>query len=229
MKAIVVDAVLFDMDGTLIDSTPGVLKAWRTFCKDYSLSEDPAEVAHAAHGRRMTDSLREICAVTETNLEAEIERFEEEVIQGGPVVLPGAIALISQIETEAPRLGWTIVTSATNFYAPRALERCSIPLPKAGIVTSNDVKHGKPNPQPYIAGAVKCGVDPTKCLVIEDAIAGMHSGRAAGSKVIAVCTSTSRKTISESSANPDFIVNDLTKISAKWKDGKIEILIDEGV
>jgi beta-phosphoglucomutase-like phosphatase (HAD superfamily) len=52
---------------------------------------------------------------------------------------------------------------ASNGYAPRALERAGIPLPSKGIVTANDVLHGKPHPAPYLAGAAKCGVDATKC------------------------------------------------------------------
>ncbi|KAJ7651939.1 HAD-like domain-containing protein [Mycena polygramma] len=242
---IIVDAILFDMDGTLIDSTPGVVKAWATFCQDYDLG-DPAKVVHETHGRRLYDTLKEYCGISndESKLLAEIDRFEEEVINGGPLVLPGVSALLTQLWTETA-FGWTIVTSATNNYAPRALERCLIPLPRAGIVTSNDVSHGKPHPAPYLAGAAKCGVDPTKCLVIEDAISGGHprgfcvlnlrsqhgagirAGKAAGSVVLAVCTSTTRNVIVNSGAAPDYIVTDLAKVSARWINDKVEVTIDE--
>ncbi|KAJ7293849.1 HAD-like domain-containing protein [Mycena rebaudengoi] len=227
VKTVVVDAILFDMDGTLIDSTPGVEKAWVTFCNDYNLG-DPVAICHQTHGRRLYDTLKEFCSITdETKLQAEIERFEEEVIQGGPLVLPGVLALLSQLESLPSVSGWTIVTSATNNYAPRALQRCSIPLPRAGMVTSNDVLHGKPHPAPYLAGAQKCGVDPSKCLVVEDAISGLRSGKAAGALVLGVCTSSSRKTIVESDAEPDYIITDLTKLSVQWVDGKVEVTIDE--
>ncbi|KAJ6501548.1 HAD-like domain-containing protein [Mycena vitilis] len=224
---IIVDAILFDMDGTLIDSTPGVVKAWATFCQDYDLG-DPAKVVHETHGRRLYDTLKEYCGISndESKLLAEIDRFEEEVINGGPLVLPGVSALLAQLWTETA-FGWTIVTSATNNYAPRALERCLIPLPRAGIVTSNDVSHGKPHPAPYLAGAAKCGVDPTKCLVIEDAISGIRAGKAAGSVVLAVCTSTTRNVIVNSGAAPDYIVTDLAKVSARWINDKVEVTIDE--
>jgi len=122
---------------------------------------------------------------------------------------------------------WTIVTSASNIYAPRALKKCSIPIPPAGYITANDVPKGKPYPDPYLAGAMKCGVDPAKCLVVEDAPSGIRAGHAAGARTLAVCTSHSRKIIVDSGANPDYIVKDLTKVSVKWVDGKLEVSIDE--
>ncbi|KAF8887776.1 HAD-like domain-containing protein [Infundibulicybe gibba] len=223
---VTVDAILFDMDGTLIDSTPGVFKAWDTFSKDYSLG-DSIPIVHATHGRRLYDTLKEYCNIQdEAKLYAEIDRFEDEVIKGGPTALPGAVALLSQL-TSPTAFGWTIVTSASNGYAPRALERSGVPLPPAGLVTSNDVSQGKPHPAPYLAGALKCGVNPANCLVVEDAISGLKSGRAAGALTLAVCTSTTREHIINSDANPHYIVDDLTKISARWVDGKIEILINE--
>ncbi|KAJ6573998.1 HAD-like domain-containing protein [Mycena vulgaris] len=220
VKTFIVDAILFDMDGTLIDSTPGLEKAWATFCTDYNLG-DPVAVVHETHGRRLSDTLREYCGLVndEAKLQAEIDRFEEEVLNGGPLVLPGVSSLLSQLSSETT-FGWTIVTSATRNYAPRALQRCSIALPRAGLVTSNDVSHGKPHPAPYLAGAEKCGVDPAKCLVVEDAIAGMRSGKAAGALVLAVCTSTPRQTILDSDAAPDYIATDLSKVSARWTNGK---------
>jgi len=201
-----------------------VNKAWDTFAKDYSL---PIDVAHATHGRRLYDTLREYCHIDdEDKLLAEINRFEQEVIDGGPIVLPGTLALISQVVHETTHR-WTIVTSASNVYAPRALKKCSVPIPLAGYVTANDVSNGKPHPDPYLAGAKKCGVDATKCLVIEDAPSGIRAGRAAGARTLAVCTSHSRQVILDSGANPDYIVKDLTKVTVKWVDGKLDISIDE--
>ncbi|KAJ7151553.1 HAD-like domain-containing protein [Mycena filopes] len=221
-RTITVDAIL-----TLLDSTPGLEKAWATFCNDYNLG-DPAVVVHETHGRRLSDTLKEYCRIDdEAKLQAEIDRFEEEVINGGPLVLPGVAHLLSELSRPETGCGWTIVTSATRNYAPRALEACAIPLPRAGIVTSNDVSHGKPHPAPYLAGAAICAADPTKCLVVEDAISGMLSGKAAGALVLGVCTSTSRKIIQASGANPDFLVTDLARVSVRWRDGKIEVTIDE--
>ncbi|THU90744.1 HAD-like protein [Dendrothele bispora CBS 962.96] len=216
---------------TLIDSTPGLVKAWETFCRDYNLG-DPAAITHATHGRRLYDTLKDVCAIEdEEKLLSEIDRFEEEVIRGGPVALPGAVELLLQLNSdESTRSRWTIVTSATNYYAPRALQRCGIPLPIAGIVTSNDVTNGKPHPEPYTAGASKCNVASNKCLVIEDAVSGLNAGRAAGAKTLAVCTSTTREKLVETMGvgnRPDFIVDDLTSIRVKWTGEAFEISIAE--
>ncbi|KAG7090768.1 hypothetical protein E1B28_009853 [Marasmius oreades] len=228
-QTIIVDAILFDMDGTLIDSTPGLIKAWEQFCKDYDLG-DPTKIIHDTHGRRLSDTLKDICNIQdEEKLLVEINRFEEHVIMGGPTALPGVQKLVEDLQSQHPSR-WTVVTSATAFYAPRALERCGIPLPKKGIITSDDVENGKPHPDPYLAGAKKCGADPRRCLVIEDAIAGLISGRNAGSKTVAVCTSTLRATIQASDAQPDFIIDDLTRLSIGRKmEGSqgIEVTIED--
>ncbi|KAH7922934.1 HAD-like protein [Leucogyrophana mollusca] len=228
-KAFLVDAILFDLDGTLIDSTPGVFKAWATFAKDYDLNAE--EVAHATHGRRLYDTLKEFCKIQdETILKAEIVRFEQEVIDGGPVVLPGALDLLGKLALEMGHR-WTIVTSSSRVYAPAAISKCDIPVPQVGYITSDDVHQGKPHPAPYLAGAAKCGIDPKlkKCLVVEDAPSGLFSGHAAHATTLAVCTSHPRESIQKSGANPDYIVKDLTRVSVQWLAdlGMIEVSVDE--
>ena len=79
------------------------------------------------------------------------------------------------------------------------------------VVTSEHVSRGKPFPDPYLEGARRCNVKPENSLVIEDAPSGIQSGRAAGAKTLAVCTSHSRKQLLESGVNPDCIVEDLTR------------------
>jgi len=114
------------------------------------------------------------------------------------------------------------VTSASNFYAPQVLERASIPLPASvEVITSNDVARGKP----HLAGARACSVDPHACLVVEDAPSGVRSGHAAGAKVVAVCTSHSRQAMT--AASPDFVISDLTKMSVQYKEGKLQVTLDE--
>jgi len=180
-------------------------------------------MAYQTHGRRLYDTLREYCGINdEEKLKSETDRFEELVIEGGPVALPGAAALINQLETLASSR-WTIVTSASNKYAPRAIARAELPTPGVGIITSNDVEQGKPHPAPYLAGAKKCNFEPTRCLVVEDAISGLKAGKLAGAKTLAVCTSTPRSVLLESDAKPDYIVDDLTRVSVRLVEGGLEI------
>ncbi|KAF8525203.1 HAD-like protein [Hysterangium stoloniferum] len=225
MPVITVDAILFDMDGTLIDSTPGVVKAWGVFGKEYNF--DPVAACNATHGVRLSESLRTWCNVhDESKIKDEAVRFEYEVLEGGVIVLPGVHDLLHQIRTSssARTPGWTIVTSATNVYTSKALDQCRLEGPQyAPLITADDVPKGKPDPAPYLTGAKALGVDPRNCLVVEDAVSGIISGKAAGARVLAVTTSTTREVVA--TAEPDWIVSDLKRVSAKWVDGKIELTI----
>jgi len=225
--SVTVDAILFDMDGTLIDSTPGVIAAWEAWSVKYQLG-DFTQIVHNAHGRRLQDSLKEYCGITdEHRLTDEVLLFEEEVIRAGPVALPGSKELLSQLCSHPEsQLKWTIVTSASNKFAKRAFDQAGIPIPAAGIVTANDVSRGKPHPDPYLAGAALCSADPRKCLVVEDAISGLVAGHTAGALTLAVCTSTERVKLVEG-GKPDFIVRDLTNVSVDVVDGKIQLTIDQ--
>jgi len=185
-------------------------------------------VLKETHGVRLVDSLQTWCKITDPELLAsESIRFEEEVIAGGPIILPGVNDLLAQLDEGAPdNSKWTIVTSATSFYAPQALKAAGIRMPPS-IVTSEHVPRGKPYPDPYLEGAKRCNVDPKNALVIEDAPSGIRSGHAAGAKTLAVLTSHSDKGMIDSGANPDYTVKDLSHVSAKWVDGKIQITIDD--
>ncbi|KAF8588438.1 HAD-like protein [Ramaria rubella] len=224
MPVIIVDAAHW-LYSTLIDSTPGVIKAWRKFGKDYGFDAEAAIVA--THGVRLYDSLRLWCDISdEAKIKDEADRFEREVIDGGVVTLPGVNDLLNQIRAGSTSTtpGWTIVTSATNFYAPRALSQCGIEVsPFTPLTTANDVTHGKPHPEPYLAGAKSLNVDPKNCLVIEDAVNGILSGKAAGARTLAPTTSSTREVVA--AANPDWIVPDLRHVSVKWVDSKLEVTI----
>ncbi|KXN87551.1 Glycerol-1-phosphate phosphohydrolase 2 [Leucoagaricus sp. SymC.cos] len=115
---------------------------------------------------------------------------------------------------------------ASNKYAPRALKKAGVTAPQVGLITANDVVHGKPHPTPYLAGATKCGVEANKCLVVEDAISGLRSGKAAGAKTLAVCTSTEHSILKEKGV-PDYIVKDLTCVTVEQlSDGQLKININ---
>ncbi|KAG8905788.1 hypothetical protein FRC01_008234 [Tulasnella sp. 417] len=184
---VLVDGILFDMDGEL------------------QLKDDPDE----------------------SKLRAEVTRFEVEVIAKGLVLLPGVMPLLDQLSTGPESAGtrWTIVTSATRFYTPQALKSVEIQIPEH-IVMAEDVARGKPHPDPYLKGAENLGLDPAqgKHALIEDAPSGVRAGKAAGSKVIGVCTSHTAEEIA--AAEPDFIVEDLTKVSAAWVGTQIELTLE---
>ncbi|KZP00713.1 phosphatase [Calocera viscosa TUFC12733] len=229
MPVVRTKGLLFDMDGTLVDSTPGVVQAWKNFSIKYGF--DAEEVTNATHGARLVDSLRLYCHLTdEEEINSEVRRFEDEVLEAtrkgeGVAVLPGVLDLlhiITSVQHANPH--WAIVTSATSGYAPAALQAAGVPMPDA-FVTADRVSKGKPHPEPYLAGAKACQLEPSDCIVVEDAPNGIRSAQAAGSRVLAVCTSHTREALETS--KPDWIVTDLRKVSATW-DGKVmELTIDE--
>ncbi|KAL7413214.1 putative glycerol-1-phosphatase [Mrakia frigida] len=229
------DAVLFDMDGTLISSTPAVNSVWTDFASKYGL--DYNSILNESHGVQTIVSFRKYLPhLTEEERVEETKRFEAGIVpraselmaQGkeGLEVLPGVRSLLDQLR-QGPVNGWCIVTSATNAYASAALR---ILGPGLGamprdIITADDVSRGKPFPDPYLMGAKRLDVDISRCLVVEDAPAGALSGLAAGSIVLAVGTGYAPKLVQ--AVNPTYYVDDLSQVSAEWKDGKLFVTINQ--
>lgn len=174
-------AVLFDMDGVLVDSTPAVARVWRSWAEQHGF--DPDVITRQAHGRPSIETMRELLPhgdyVAET---AEVERREREDFSD-IVALPGAAELLRAL----PEDRWTIVTSATRELAELRLRVTGLPIPKI-FVTASDLQNGKPHPEPYLKGAAALRTHPRDCLVIEDAPSGIHSGKAAGARVLALST-----------------------------------------
>jgi sugar-phosphatase len=172
-------AILFDLDGVLVDSTRAVDREWREWARRKGVDGDA--VMAIAHGVRTIEVIQRVAP----HLEAEAEVLElesrEADHQEGVCVMPGAVALVHSI----PEGRWGVVTSGTPLLASARLRFCGLPVPKV-LVTADDVAHGKPHPEPYLKGAGRLGFSPADCLVIEDAPAGIQSARAAGTTVIGI-------------------------------------------
>ncbi|KAF9649351.1 phosphatase [Thelephora ganbajun] len=225
------DAILFDMDGTLVDSTAGVTAAWEAIVREYpgeGLSVE--EILSSTHGIRTVENLRRVCGIVDPDeLEREAERFEMAIIEGaalggGIVKLPGVEAIINDLApgSTLPNPKWAICTSAKRKYATSALSAAGIKIPDIFVV-AEDVKQGKPAPDPYILGAGKCGVKPERCLVVEDSPSGIKSGNTAGCKTLGLLTTHSPRQVVESS--PDYTVKDLSSVSMKIVNGVVEVTI----
>jgi len=172
--------MLFDMDGTLVDSTAVVEQIWGEFSAANGV--DAAHVIDFAHGRPSRDTITRFAAdpsqIDEWNITFsrwEDERFDD-VIE-----IPGARALVAAV----PPGRWAVVTSALSQPARRRLAAGGFPEP-AVLIGADDVREGKPAPEGYRAAARALGVDPAECLVFEDTQAGLDAGRAAGCAVIGV-------------------------------------------
>jgi sugar-phosphatase len=172
-------AILFDLDGVLVDSTRAVDREWREWARRKGVDGDA--VMAIAHGVRTIEVIRRVAPHLDADAEAwEIEN-EEASDQQGVRVMPGAEALVNSI----PEGRWGVVTSGTRLLASARLRFCGLPVPKV-LVTADDVEHGKPHPEPYLKGAERLGFKPADCLVIEDAPAGIQSARAGGFKVVGI-------------------------------------------
>ncbi len=205
MIAIRCSALLFDMDGVLIDSTPAVARVWHRWAVEHGL--DPEAVVRMAHGRPSRTTIRELLPNADFDREdREVERREMEDLDG-VVLLPGARQLLNSLPAER----WTIATSCTRPLAEVRLRAAGLPIPKT-MITSSDVKIGKPDPEPYLKAAAKLGFAASDCVVVEDAPAGVSAGKAAGARVIAFLTTMIRRDLE--SAGADWIVQSCADIAA---------------
>src|SRR6266436_7139650 len=196
-------AVLFDLDGVLVDSTPAVARVWAGWAHEHGF--DPGEVVKKAHGRPSFTTIRELLPNADHAAEnREVERREIADVEG-VVPLPGAMELLQALPLDR----WAIVTSCTRALAAVRIGAAGLPKPKQ-MVTSTDVQHGKPDPEPYLKGAQILGVPAADCLVIEDAPAGIRAGKAAGARVLALRTTATDAELQQ--AGTDWIVDDCAEL-----------------
>lgn len=178
---LICSAVLFDLDGVLVDSTPAVERVWRTWASEHGL--DPDYVMQWAHGRRSVETIRRVAPWMDAPKEnIQVERREIEDLEGVRAI-EGAADLLAAI----PQGHWTVVTSATRALADARMRHVNLPLPKDAI-TAELVEQGKPDPEPYLKGAALLRFSPSECLVIEDTAAGIASAKAAGMQAIGLTT-----------------------------------------
>lgn len=175
-----VKGFLFDMDGTLVDSTAVVENVWKNFCAEHGL--DSQAVIAYAHGRQTIDTLTHFIGAGEKTNEiaASLEEIEINTIEGVTEVT-GAAALLSKL----PPHTWALVTSAGRTLAENRMKAANLPLPSV-MICAEDVSTGKPSPEGYIKAASALGLEPDECVVFEDAAAGIKAGLASGASVIAV-------------------------------------------
>jgi mannitol-1-/sugar-/sorbitol-6-phosphatase len=172
------DAVLFDLDGTLVDSTASVVRSWRRFAEHYGVS---AEALHENHGQPARTLIAKLLP---DGLAAEgLARITDLEVTDAVDLPPvrGARAFFDAV----PPGRRAIVTSGTRVLATARLAAAGFTPPEV-FVTADDVTRGKPDPEPFLTAAARLGVDPARCLVVEDAAAGIAAARAAGCGVLAV-------------------------------------------
>ncbi|HEY8302516.1 MAG TPA: HAD-IA family hydrolase [Jatrophihabitans sp.] len=171
MRLLPAAAILFDCDGVLVDSDASVYSAWRRWALAQEL--DPDEVSDVVHGRRAADTVAALLP-PERRAGAELLINAYEVDDAGAVTaIAGAAELVAAVPC------WAVVTSGRRELAIARLRAAGLPVPPV-LVTAEDVRHGKPHPEGYLAGARGLGIDPADTIVVEDAAAGIAAARAAG-------------------------------------------------
>ena len=226
MIAIRCSALLFDLDGVLLDSTPAVARVWHGWAVEHGF--DPETVVRMAHGRPSRTTIRELLpnADIDIDIDIDIDREDREVERremedlDGVVLLPGARQLLDILPPER----WTIATSCTRPLAEVRLRAAGLPIPKT-MITSSDVKIGKPDPEPYLKAAAKLGFAASDCMVVEDAPAGVRAGKAAGARVIAFLTTMDRRDLEDAGA--DWIVQNCADIAVSHDDDGLQLSLSQ--
>jgi len=190
-------ALLFDMDGTLVNSIAVIERLWDEWSKKQGLALD--RILAIAHGRPTIETMRLVAPDVDHESEAADYTRREIVETEGIIEVAGARALLEAL----PSGRWGIVTSANRDLAAARLGAAGIAIPPV-IVTVDDVERPKPHPDCYLAAAERLGVAPQECLVFEDAPAGLASARAAGMRSIAVATTLSPEQLTAESWIDDF-------------------------
>ncbi|KAL2128789.1 hypothetical protein VTI74DRAFT_8665 [Chaetomium olivicolor] len=214
-ETVAFDGLLFDMDGTIIDSTNAVVKHWEAIGNEIGV--DPEVILQTSHGRRTIDTLK-LIAPEKANWEyaQHVESLLPKLHGADAVEIPGARSLLQDlIARSAP---WTIVTSGTIPLVTGWLNILSLPTPEY-LVTAESVANGKPDPACYLLGRERLGLQGADkhVLVLEDSPAGIRAGKEAGCKVLAVVTSHTVEQVL--SAEPDWVVRDLASVRLVQADG----------
>jgi mannitol-1-/sugar-/sorbitol-6-phosphatase len=206
------------MDGVLVDSTPAVARVWTRWAHKHSM--DPDYVIQFGHGRTSLTSIRELLPHADPAVHLEehhwMERGEIEDI-ADVVALPGAKELLATVSSSQ----LAVVTSSSRTLAEVRLRATGLWPHIQHLVTGSDILHSKPDPEPYLKGAAALQLNPQSCIVIEDAPFGIHSGKAAGARVLALRTTVDDAVLL--AAGADWVANDCSslRLLSRSTDGQL--------
>lgn len=199
------------MDGTLVNSNDNVMKSWYRLAKNADLD---VEAIHSIHGMPArsfipmllgSDRQDEALHWISWHLEQECNDLE------GVIAVEGAKELLAYLDSVG--ILWTIVTSCERPLALARMNYAGMPIPET-LVSVDDVTKGKPDPEPFLLGAARLGVDPKECIAVEDAVSGLTSARLAGSYTIGVVSTHERDQLHIA----DFVADSLSEVETHIKD-----------
>jgi mannitol-1-/sugar-/sorbitol-6-phosphatase len=177
-------AVLFDMDGTLVDSTGVVVSAWERWAVRYRVPLE--DVLSFSHGRPTAATMEHFRPGRDHEADLdEMARYEETELEG-ILPVPGAGPVVQALAGHP----WAIVTSAWRTLAEARVQAAGLPLPPV-IVPVDEIRNGKPHPEGFLRAAERLGVPARDCLVFEDTRPGIEAGLNAGMQVVGLLTTVS--------------------------------------
>lgn len=182
-------AIIFDLDGTLIDSERVSFEEFKTLCAEFGKEFTAAQHtllmgrSREANNRRFREEFN--IPVTDEQMELIHQRIRARMIGSGEAALkPGVRDFLQSLSSAGYRLG--VATASAPAYRESILTSCGIIDFFDGFVSGEEVAKPKPAPDIYLAVAQKFGVDPSRCLAVEDGLAGVESGRAAQMDVLGI-------------------------------------------
>lgn len=200
------DAIIFDMDSTLLDSFPAILRCWTAFAHRYGLTE---EQLRSQFGHSTAEIVAEFVAPEQRAEALDWINARELSDQEGVHALPGAADALAAAAGRG-----AVATSATRPMALARMGAAGVPVPQV-LVTASDVQRAKPDPQLFLRAAEELGVEPARCLVVEDAPAGLVAARRGGMATVAVCTTHGAQELRELA---DVVVPDLSAVQVVRRD-----------
>ncbi|PYO80210.1 MAG: phosphatase [Gemmatimonadetes bacterium] len=197
-------AILFDLDGVLVDSTECVERTWRGWATRHSL--DPDTVISLAHGRPTRETVRLVAPELGVEAEAALLEAGEAMASEGIYKIPGAREILESL----PKGSWAVVTSGTRAIAEFRLKLTGLPIPPV-LICADEIERGKPDPQGYLTAAARLHRSADECVVIEDAPLGIAAARAARMRVIAIAATYARDRL----ASADAVVETLADLTIR--------------
>jgi mannitol-1-/sugar-/sorbitol-6-phosphatase len=205
-------AILFDLDGVLVDSAERVEKTWREWAALHRL--DAELVIAAAHGRRTIETVALVAPGLSADEELRALETSEATNTDGVYEIAGARDLLQLL----PPKSWAIVTSGIRAVAEFRIRYTGLPTP-AVMICGEEISRGKPDPEGYLAAARRLGYAPADCVVIEDAPPGIEAAKAAGMRAIGIATTHPAERL----VGADLIVARLAELNMECRGGNIHI------
>ena len=209
-------AILFDMDGVIVDSTICVEESWRRFANRHSIDE--AYLLSVCHGRPAHLTIAQVAPHLD---EVELGRqicAEQARDDDNVVLVPGAKELLRSL----PQSRWAVNTSATEYLAHKRFADLSLPKPSV-FITADDVSAGKPSPEGYLKAAQGLGYGASDCIVFEDSPVGLAAAEAARMRAVAVKTTFEIEQLPQSA---QAYIADLTKVKVEAAKEQGELTIE---